>query len=1235
MLRPAIVVAAALIFGFVDPVLGDDSPDQSERIEAVDCSTLTGKVMCGYQGWFNCEGDGAGLGWRHWGRDSKKPLGPGNVTVDLWPDMSEYSPGERFATEFQHSDGSVAEVFSSANEQTVRRHFQWMREYGIDGAFVQRFATSLRSPASLANRTAILNHCRRGSEENGRAFAVMYDLSGLREGELDVVQQDWTRLVNEEAITSSDAYLHHNGMPLVAIWGVGFAERHQPGAYTLDDCKALIAQLKRAGCSIMLGIPTGWRELNRDCVTDPAVRSIFEMADVISPWTPGRYRNPEQAQRHGEQTWQPDQQECGANGQGYLPVVFPGFSWFNLRNGDAPLDDIPRLKGQFLWSQIIAAKKAGAEMLYVAMFDEVDEATAIFKCTNNPPRGRDAKFVTYEGLPSDHYLKIVGRAAQLLRGEVASTETLPSEWLTTQVSTSGTAEAENDPVQPPPPPANQVISDDLPAIRKFVSGQCLDCHTGSDAEAGLDLQAFDFNADQFAQPDFATAEWEKILRRVNTRQMPPPDYGQPDEATYSRVTAALVSVLDHHAQQFPRPGRVGAMRRMTRVEYQYAIRDLLAVTIDASDYLPKDESSHGFDNITVEELSPTHLNRYVSAAQKIARVAIGGLGNGPAGVTIRLPADRSQEKHVEGLPFGTRGGVLFDQHFPQTGEYEIELKLTRDRDEQVEGLHREHEIDVLVDRARVHQFKVFPPKKTGKYGGPDYTHSDSHLKQRLHFDAGRHSIGVTFPKTFSSLTEGKRQPFDANFNRHRHPRLTPAIYQVSIVGPFVPEGPGNTTSRQAIFGEHWSGENANRDDAQTILERLARRAYRRSVTDDELDLLMNFFDEGFSSGNFDEGIESALTALLVNPNFLFRIESVDPNAVASPETNVVAVNDHELASRLASFLWSSLPDDELLDLADAKQLRNDDVLAGQVARMLVDPRANSLVTNFASQWLQLRNLDSITPDLRLFPDFDDNLRQSFQRETQLLFQDVLTNDRSVTDLIASQDTFLNERLATHYGIRGVTGSHFRRVKVSPESHRGGILRHGSILMVTSYATRTSPTIRGNWVMENIFGTPAPPPPPNVPNLKEKDTLAAMTVRERLAMHRANPTCASCHDLIDPLGFALENFDAVGRWRQFEGTLDVDSSGQLPDGTELQSVDELEAGIVARPDIFAQTVAEKLMTYALGRAVEPHDGPAIRRIVRGASQSNYTLASLINGIVLSEPFRYRETSSESNNTQSSR
>ncbi|QDV25586.1 DUF1592 domain-containing protein [Aureliella helgolandensis] len=768
--------------------------------------------------------------------------------------------------------------------------------------------------------------------------------------------------------------------------------------------------------------------------------------------------------------------------------------------------------------------------------------------------------------------------------------------------------------------ATETLTSQLAELNEFVSAYCLDCHSPPGAEGGLELATFDFSTEQFAEQHFDSRPWETILRRIETRQMPPPDAERPEESQYRAISESLSSILERRALEFPELGRVGGMRRMTRLEYQYAIRDLLQIQIDAESLLPKDESSHGFDNITVEELSPTHLNRYLSAAQKISRAALGGLGDGPIGVTIRLPADRTQEEHVAGLPFGTRGGTVFEQHFPQTGEYEIELKLTRDRDEKVEGLDQSHQIDILVDRAPVHQFTVAPPDGSGDWTRRDYTHSDSHLKAKIRVEAGQHTVGVTFPKTFSSIVEIKRQPFDASFNRHRHPRRTPAIYQISIVGPFAPQGPGRTPSRDLVLGEFVNRPSASRADAHSQLQRLVLRAYRRPVTSDDMEPLMRFFDEGYADGGFEQGMESALTAILVNPNFLFRIEQDRPSQSSSGSTS--PIDDYELASRLSFFLWSSLPDAELLNLAENDRLHQDTVLREQVQRMLASPKSQSLVDNFAAQWLYLRNLDSISPDLRLFPDFDDNLRESFRQETELLFQDVLNNDRSVLELVGSQHTFLNERLATHYGITGVTGSQFRRVEVAPDSHRGGILRHGSVLMVTSYATRTSPTIRGNWVLENIFGTPAPPPPPNIPNLQENNTLAASSVRERLAMHRANPACASCHDLIDPVGFALENFDAVGRWREFEGTLHVDSTGSLPDGTVVSSMEELEAGILERPEIFARTLTEKLMTFALGRALDHHDGPAVRRIVKASQAENFTLSSIITGIALSDPFRKR-------------
>jgi len=394
------------------------SPSKTVIVHNVDRSTLTGKVMVGYQGWFNCEGDGANLGWTHWSRNRQKPFAPGNVTVDLWPDMSEFDAEDRYATGFTHADGSTAEVFSSANRRTVVRHFQWMRDYGIDGAFLQRFAHGLSSETGKRHKNAVLSHVREGAKTTGRSYAVMYDLSGLPAGGVKTVRDDWKTLRTETQLTKDAAYQRHNGKPVVSVWGVGFNDGSKPRNYTLAECRELIEYLKEDGCAVMLGVPTGWRNLDRDSIADPDFHEVLQLADVISPWTVGRYRDVKGVDRHAQKLWQPDLYWCSDHRLDYMPVVFPGFSWHNLKG--EPLDAVPRLKGQFLWSQIVAAKRTGCEMLYVAMFDEVDEGTAIFKCTNNPPTGDGAEFLTYEGLPSNHYLKLVGKAGELLRGELRS-----------------------------------------------------------------------------------------------------------------------------------------------------------------------------------------------------------------------------------------------------------------------------------------------------------------------------------------------------------------------------------------------------------------------------------------------------------------------------------------------------------------------------------------------------------------------------------------------------------------------------------------------------------------------------------------------------------------------------------------------------------------------------------------------------------------------------------------------
>lgn len=769
------------------------------------------------------------------------------------------------------------------------------------------------------------------------------------------------------------------------------------------------------------------------------------------------------------------------------------------------------------------------------------------------------------------------------------------------------------------------VEPQLAEAAALVEKYCLDCHNSVDATAGLDLETFDISrAERGAAWD--TTRWEKMVKRLRGRQMPPADAVQPTAAEYEAAIEAMTVALDRRAEKFPQPGRTDGIRRLSRTEYRNAIRDLLALDIDVETLLPTDQSGHGFDNVTLGGLSPVLLSRHLTAAELISRLAIGGASRCPGGWTFRLPADRSQESHVEGLPFGTRGGMLIEHYFPQAGEYDLQLRLTRDRDEHVEGLHQPHDIDVLIDRDLRHRFTITPPDRKGKtYEQIDDTLVDANLNTRFHVTAGTHAIGVTFPAQGASLSEIRRQPFDAAFNRHRHPRPSPALFQVSIAGPFDPAGPGETPSRRLLGLGGKGDQTLTREDAKRVLQRLVRRAYRRPITDEDLRGPLKFFDEGFHGGGYEAGLERALASILVSPHFLLRVER-DPEGVAPGEP--YAVSDIELASRLSFFLWSSLPDDALLDLAEAGRLHEPAVLREQTRRMLADFRSRSLVTNFASQWLYLRNLESFKPDMRLFPDFDDNLRQAMRSETERLFERVLRDDRSVLELINSDTTFLNERLARHYNIAGVQGSQFREVKLPAESRRGGLLRQASILAVTSYATRTSPTIRGHWVLGNLLGCPPPPPPPNVPSLKEKAAASAIsTVRERLAEHRANPACASCHDLMDPVGFALENYDAVGRWRDFEEGLAIDSSGALPGGGEVSNAQELEQAILAQPEGFVGGMTEKLLTFALGRGVEPTDAPAVRQIVRQAKQDDYRFSSLIIGVTGSAPFKMRAAGKE--------
>jgi len=766
------------------------------------------------------------------------------------------------------------------------------------------------------------------------------------------------------------------------------------------------------------------------------------------------------------------------------------------------------------------------------------------------------------------------------------------------------------------PGAAQSRSDSETApFRKTIAQYCLGCHSSATKTAGLDLESL-----AAAAVSHDTDTWEGVVRKLRGRQMPPVGMPKPEESEYRAALLSLTSELDGLASSDPNPGRTPTFRRLNRTEYRNAIRDLLALQVNVDDLLPSDEASHGFDNITVSDLPPLLLERYVSAAEKISRLAVGRVGRLPDAVTIRLPPDLTQEQHIPGLPIGTRGGALVPHTFPVDGEYEISVRLARDRNEDIEGLTRRHQLELLVDRERLALLEVKPPPR-----GDDQRNADRHLRARFRLKAGPREIGATFLKDSSFLVETQRKPYQARFNFYRHRRVQPAIFSITITGPYASSGPGDTPSRERIFVCRPASPGDEDTCAQEIVRSLATQAYRRPVSASEVSGPLGFYREARAEADgaegFDAAIERALAAVLVSPNFLFRIER-DP---ADAETGTAYhISDLELASRLSFFLWSSLPDAPLRDSAVQGRLRDPAVLEGHVRRMLADQRSDSLIDNFSAQWLHLRNLASVRPDMRIFPDFDDNLRQAFRLETELLLEDVMRQDRSVLDLLRSKHTFVNERLAKHYGIPRVYGSHFRRVDLSPDSVRGGLLRHGSILTVTSYATRTSPVIRGKWILENILGTPPPPPPADVPELKDTTISGKLSVRERLAEHRANPACASCHNPMDPLGFALENYDAVGRWRTVDGGEPIDPSGELADGTHVAGVADLEQALLDRPEFFASALAEKLLTFALGRGVEHHDAPAIRKVVGTAREDNFRFSSLILGIASSTPFQMRRS-----------
>ena len=739
--------------------------------------------------------------------------------------------------------------------------------------------------------------------------------------------------------------------------------------------------------------------------------------------------------------------------------------------------------------------------------------------------------------------------------------------------------------------SNVASSDSSPTLdqRQFLDRYCATCHSERLKSGGLSLEQLDVSRPA-GQPEL----WEKVVRKLHTGLMPPPQALQPSEAHRRAMLAWLTGSLDAGAAASLSPGRTETLRRLTRTEYRNTIRDLLALDVDVASLLPADESGHGFDNVIVGDLSPTLLSRYISSAQKISRLAVGTTPS-LQGDIIRVAPDLTQEGHLHGLPLGTRGGLSTSYTFPRDGEYEVQILLARNLTGTVSGMrdNRPHELLVLLDREPVKTFTIQRPARGDDSLFRQVAAVDKDLKARFAVTAGPHDLAVTFAKEGSSLTETLRQPALARFNDNRYPRTAPAIDQVLVTGPYSPKGPGNTPSRRRLFVCRPSGpERAQEEEcAREILSKLMRRAYRRPIAESEIDGPMAFYREGRAEGDFDSGIAKALSAVLANPRFLFRVES-DPRHV--PASGIYRVADVDLASRLSFFLWSSIPDDELLDVAVQGELSQPGELEKQTRRMLADRRSINLATNFAGQWLRLRNVEAVLPSANVFRDFDDNLRQAFRKETELFFDSVLREDRSVLTLIRSDYTFLNERLAKHYGIPGVYGSRFRRVTLPPGSERGGLLRHGSVLSVTSYATRTSPVLRGVFVLSNLLGAPPSPPPPNVPVLDESAVAADLPMRERLAAHRSNAVCASCHRTIDPAGFSLENFNAVGQWRDRElGGKLLDASGSLPGAGDFRGPDGLEDALLDRPELF--------VAYADGKTSDFRAG-ARRGVLRRAGRS---------------------------------
>jgi len=762
--------------------------------------------------------------------------------------------------------------------------------------------------------------------------------------------------------------------------------------------------------------------------------------------------------------------------------------------------------------------------------------------------------------------------------------------------------------------------------RAVIDRYCVTCHSDRLKTGGLSLQHIDTT-----NIAANTETWEKVVRKVRVGMMPPQGSPAPDVQSRDAFVSGLTSALDAHARARPDPGR-SLVHRLNRSEYGNAIRDLLALEIDPATLLPADDSAYGFDNVAdVLGVSPVLLERYLSAAGKVSALAVGDPEIGVASETFRIRQDASQDRHVEGLPIGTIGGMLAHTTLPLEGEYVIQPRLFRTNLGAMRGLEYQHQLEITVDGARVHlarfggdeDFKASLRNPT--LAGDDV---DSRARVRVRLSAGPHTIGVAFLEKTAAQNSWRLQPFLRSSHDTFDPTGYPHIDVFSITGPYNASGPGDTPSRRKIFSCRPATPAEEEPCARRIVSRLARLAYRGQANDEDIQRLMSFYATGRREGTFERGIQLALQRMLASAKFALRIER-DP-AGAAPGS-IYRLRSLEIASRLSFFLWSSIPDDELLRAAEQGRLRNPIVLRQQLRRMLADPKAEALVTNFAGQWLYLRNLKNMVPLSTEFVDFDDNLRRAFEREAELFFESIMRENRNVLDLMTADYTFVNERLAKHYKIPGVYGSHYRRVALADEARRG-LLGKGAILMVTSHTDRTSPVVRGKWVLDNLLGAPPPPMPDNVPPLDENGQQAGrvLTMRERMEVHRRNPVCANCHKIMDPIGLAMENFDAVGAWRSREGGThgtEIDASGVLLDGTKVDGVVSLRQALLRKPEIFVGTFVEKLMTYALGRGISAPDMPTVRQIVRESARQNYRFASIVEGVVTSPAFTMRRASED--------